>query len=148
MVSFRRLVVWAGQSLLITWVAEKEGLISRGDLWPNNKDNIIQLPFVPVAMKWMKNGRRIIILSVMNVLVQYKVNETGGSSLEEIRRWEGDVEILYCGLVEGDRVEDLVVFAGTTLRGILIWKPCQDGKVAVIHRLQGHQVQSGIKGIG
>lgn len=82
------------------------------------------------------------MVTLLNGLVLFKVlaeEGTGILSMTEIGRWGSEAETLYCATTAGKSLESLVIFAGTTLKGILVWRPDPNGKTGIVlHRLEGH----------
>jgi hypothetical protein len=71
--------------------------------------------------------------------VVYDRESTSSKFWKQINKWECEKENLYSGAIQGEELFKLVVFSGTTFKGILVWI-VENGEAIIIHRLVGHKV--------
>lgn len=134
--------VWAGNHGIFITLKRQILEIPEVDTFPMNQESYLALNYIPICARWFENGKILVLLSVFNYIVIYERTEPedGIKGLKEVGKYECEPENLYSGTMYGDQLDELIVFSGTTFKGILIWD-IKDGIVNIRHKLMGHQVK-------
>lgn len=79
-----------------------------------------------------------------NIAQQIFIDVNNGKHTFCDKSWSQDSSTLYCSKICGENWERTIIFAGTALGDVLVWRPIDgissEERAPILHRLSGHKV--------